>query len=91
MNRTHTTPGTWLLAVLVAAAFFMVAHLAERDSAHASRMQQANAELDAADARMQRAAALLCQAEAGPGAEVLWTQDGDLVCRPALITAEVSK
>ena len=90
MNPTHTTPGTWLLAVLVAAAFFTVAHLAERDSAHASRMQQINTELDANEARLQRAAAQLCQAEAGPGAEVLWTQDGDLVCRPALMTAQAA-
>lgn len=90
MNRPHTTtPGTWLLALLVSALFFAVLHLAERDSRHAERMAQANAELAATDARMERAAALLCQAEAGPGAQVLWTQDGDLVCRPAMMTAEV--
>ena len=90
LNRLHTTtPGTWLLALLVAAAFFLVLHLAERDSSHASRMAAINAELDAADVRLQRAAKDLCQAEAGPGAQVLWTHDGDLVCRPALLTAEV--
>lgn len=92
MNRL-TTPstrlGTWFTAMLAAAAFFGVAHLAERDSSHASRMASINAELDAADARLQRAAAQLCQAEAGPGAQVLWTQDGDLVCRPAVLVAQV--
>ena len=39
--------------------------------------------------RLQRAAAQLCQAEAGPGAQVLWTADGDLVCRPAVLTAQM--
>lgn len=88
MNRTHTTLGTWLLALLVTALFFALLHLAERDAADASSMAAINAELDAADARLQRAAALLCQSEAGPGAEVLWTHDGDLVCRPAVMTAQ---
>ena len=89
MNRAHTTPNTWLLGLLVVAAFFGLLHLAERNDSHAEQMARINAELDAADARMERAAALLCQAEAGPGAQVLWTQDGSLVCRPALLTAQV--
>jgi hypothetical protein len=93
MNRL-TTPrhhlGAWITATLAAAAFFGVLHLAERDGAHASRMVQANAELDATDARMERAAAQLCQAELGPGATVLWTHDGDLVCRPAVMTAQAA-
>jgi len=88
MNRAHTPPNTWLLALLTVAAFFVLIHLANRDAGHASRMATINAELDAADARLQRAATLLCQAEAGPGAQVLWTHDGDLVCRPALLTAQ---
>lgn len=92
MTNTHTTRSAWPLSLLAVAAFFGVLHLAERnDNSHASRMVQMNAELDAADARMQRAAALLCQAEAGPGAQVLWTQDGDLVCRPAVMTAGVTQ
>ncbi len=88
-NPTLLTPGNWLLATLVTALFFGVIHLANRDAGHASRMAAINAELDAADAHLQRAAAQLCQAEAGPGAQVLWTQDGDLVCRPAVLTAQV--
>ncbi len=89
MNRTRPTLGNYLLAPIVVAAFFGVIHLANRDAGHASRMAAMNAELDAADARLQRAATQLCQAEAGPGAQVLWTQDGDLVCRPAVLTAQV--
>ena len=89
MNRTRPTISNYLLAPVVAALFFAVIHLAERDTSTASRMAAVNAELDAADARLQRAATQLCQAEAGPGAQVLWTHDGDLVCRPAVVTAQV--
>lgn len=92
MSRLHTNPrstaGTWLLALLVTAAFFVVLHLAERDTGHASRMAAINAQMDATEQALQRAAADVCRESAGPGAEVLWTADGDLVCRPALITAE---
>ena len=88
MNRTRPTAGNWLLATLVTALFFGVIHLDERDASTASRMAAINADLDAEDARLQRAATQLCQAEAGPGALVLWTQDGDLVCRPAVLTAQ---
>lgn len=89
MNRARPTLGNYLLAPIVVALFFGVIHLAERDTSPASRMAAINADLDAADARLQRAAAQLCQAEDGPGAQVLWTQDGDLVCRPAVLTAQV--
>ena len=91
MSRTPARPslGPWVLGMLAVAAFFTLIHLAERDTSHASRMAAINAELDAADARLQRAATQLCQAEAGPGAQVLWTQDGDLVCRRAVLTAQV--
>lgn len=88
-NSPRAHAKTWVLGLMTAAAFFGVIHLAERDAEHASRMATINAELDAADARLQRAATQLCQAEAGPGAQVLWTQDGDLVCRPAVLTAQV--
>ncbi len=80
--------GPWVLGMLAVATFFALIHLAERDTDTASRMARINADLDAADARLQRAAEQLCKAEAGPGAEVLWTQDGDLVCRPAVLTAQ---
>lgn len=92
-DRMGTPPrhnlGPWVVAMFATAAFFGVIHLAERDTSTASRMAAINAELDAADARLQRAATQLCQAEAGPGAQVLWTHDGDLVCRPAVLTAQV--
>lgn len=83
----NATLAAWLMGLLAVAMFFGVIHLAERDADFSSRMAQVNAELDAAEASLQRAAAQLCRAEVGPGAEVLWTQDGDLVCRPARMTA----
>lgn len=92
MNHPHTPTsrlGAWFTGLLTVALFFGVIHLAERDTSTARRMAAINAELDAAEARQQRAATQLCQAEAGPGAQVLWTQDGDLVCRPAVLTAQV--
>lgn len=88
-NNCRPSLGLWVLGMLAVTAFFTLIHLAERDTSTASRMAAINAELDAADARLQRAAAQLCQAEAGPGAQVLWTADGDLVCRPAVLTAQV--
>jgi hypothetical protein len=89
-RRQQAPRFAWVTGLLTVAAFFGVLNLAERnDNSHAEQMARINAELDATDARMERAAALLCQAEAGPGAQVLWTQDGDLVCRPAVMTAQV--
>lgn len=91
MNQNHhpAVLTNWATALLAVACFFTIIHLAERDADHASRMAAINADLDAADARLQRAATQLCQAEAGQGAQVLWTQDDDLVCRPAVLTAQV--
>lgn len=39
------------------------------------------------DARRDKAALALCESELGPGTLALWTPEGDLVCRPADITA----
>lgn len=78
-------------AVLAVAAFFTLIHLAERDADDASRMAAANAQMDQMQKRLDKAAEDLCRAEVGPGAQVLWTVDGDLVCRPAVVVAEVAK
>lgn len=88
MNHARPTLGNYLLAPIVVALFFGVIHLAERDTDHANRVASIQAELAATEARQQQAATQLCQAEAGPGAQVLWTHDGDLVCRPAVLTAQ---
>lgn len=74
-------------AVVFAATFFAIHHHAEQADDIGQRAAAVNAQMDAADARLQRAAAALCKAELGPGAQVLWTSEGDLVCRPAVLTA----
>lgn len=85
MKATTTT--NWLAGALFAAVFFTLHHQTEQADQLAERAAIVNAEMDATSARMDRAAADLCRAELGPGAQVLWTADGDLVCRPAVMTA----
>lgn len=63
-----STATTWLAALVCVAALFGVLHIAERPIL---------------DDRQHRAARDLCASELGPGAHVLWTREGDLVCRPA--------
>lgn len=83
------TVGAVAGTLLFTVAFFGFVEMAENEPAEqASRMSQINAEIDAAEDSMQRAAAALCRAELGPGAQVLWTREGDLVCRPAVMTAQ---
>lgn len=63
----------WLAAVLLAAVFFTLLHVTAQP-------------VDSSENRLQRAARALCAEEMGPGARVLWTRDGDLVCRPSVVT-----
>jgi hypothetical protein len=62
-------------AIGVAVAFFALVHFAGRGD-----------DLSA-EQRLSRSAHELCTSELGPGAQVLWTLEGDLVCRPATLTA----
>jgi type II secretory pathway component PulM len=82
-----TTALNWLAAALAGIVFFWVLHQVGETDAHTERMQSINAEMRELDARMDRAASDLCRSELGPGAQVLWTREGDLVCRPAVMTA----
>lgn len=82
-----TTALNSLGAILFAALFFTLHHQAKQSDALAERAAAVNREMAATDARLQRAAAALCTAELGPGAQALWTAEGDLVCRPAVLTA----
>lgn len=78
---------TWLSAALACLAMLTLgavldAHPTEaQDVADDAGEAVTHAQVIAArDALAQR----ICSAEAGQGAQVLWTYDGDLVCRPAL-------
>lgn len=93
MNRpTPTATATnWLAGIFAAALLLMVWHLAEQDADTAQRMRTLSEQTHAADQRLQQAAADVCTAAMGPGTQALWTADGDLVCRPAVLTAEVAE
>ena len=96
MNHLHPNPTRRVLinsaaAVSAVVVFFGVLHIADTEADQASHLATIGAQAQAQDQRLQRAASALCQAEVGPGAQALWTVDGDLVCRPALITAEAEQ
>lgn len=80
----------FLGGVVFVALFFGVAYLADQDMQAASKLDAIDAQIQAAETSMQRAARDLCTSELGPGAQVLWTRDGDLVCRPAVVTADAN-
>jgi type II secretory pathway component PulM len=75
--------GPTLSAVLFAVVFFWIIDQISAQDEHDARMQRINAGMRAMDARMDKAARELCRSELGPGAQVLWTREGDLVCRPS--------
>jgi hypothetical protein len=79
--------GPWAATALFAIVFFWVLHQAVQNDAHVERMATINAEMRELDARIDRAAADLCRSEMGPGSQVLWTREGDLVCRPSVLNA----
>ena len=90
-NSPRAHAKTWVLGLMTVAAFFVVIHLAERDADELQTVAAIAADLKEAENRMQRAAQALCLAELGPGTVALWTREGDLVCRPAEMTAGVAK
>lgn len=72
------------------AAALLALHVAggpsEPDTAQAlADMEAMGRQLDAAEARMEAAAAALCRAEHGPGSTHVWTVDGHLVCHPSAL------
>ena len=74
--------GPTITAVLFAIVFFWITSQLDQQDEHDARMQDINAAMRAMDARMDKAAAELCRSELGPNAQVLWTREGELVCRP---------
>jgi hypothetical protein len=76
--------GPTLSAVLFAVVFFWVIDQISAQDEHTARMQRINAEMREVEKRMDKAALDLCLSELGHGAQVLWTREGDLVCRPGV-------
>lgn len=81
----------WLSALIFTVVFFAVLYQAADGDEITERAAAMHIEMQAMDARIAKAAQALCTAEIGPGAQVLWTREGDLVCRPATLTAGASK
>ena len=85
------TARTWLATIAACMAFLFLCaaldpvHEEAQDVADDITLAQQRAELEA---RRDALALQICQAELGPGTRVLWTVDGDMVCRPAVLTAQ---
>lgn len=85
------TARTWLATFAACMAFLLLCAaldpipLEAQDVADDVTLAQKRASLDAGRDAL---ALQICQAELGPGTQVIWTVDGDLVCRPAVLTAQ---
>lgn len=81
----------WLAGVLASALFLI---LCARLDAHPHEAQDvADATTEAVtqsdiEAKRDALALQICTTELGPGTQAIWTVDGDLVCRPAVLTAQ---
>lgn len=82
---------TWLATIAACMAFLLLC--AALDPFHPEAQDVADATTEAVtmadlEARRDALALRMCQAEQGQGTQVIWTVDGDLVCRPAVLTAQ---
>lgn len=85
------TARTWLATFAACMAFLLLC--AVLDPLHPEAQDVADATAEAVtmadlEARRDALALQICRAEQGPGTQVIWTVDGDLVCRPAVLTAQ---
>lgn len=89
-----TARPNWPAGLLACAAMFAIYGLVDdhpseaQDVADDVTLAQQRAVIEAG---INELALQICTAELGPGTRVLWTVDGDLVCRPATLTADGSK
>ena len=82
---------TWLAAFAACMAFLFLC--AALDPVHTDAQNTEDAATDAVtrtdlEARRDALALKICTSEMGPGTRVLWTVDGDLVCRPSVLSAQ---
>lgn len=87
--RISRTVTNWALGAL-ACALLLAAQMLDQPDEQQAMADDAQMALAAANTEREaaRAAKRVCEAAAGPGAKVLWTTEGDLVCRPARLVAE---
>ncbi|MDP3625039.1 MAG: hypothetical protein Q8S12_00465 [Hydrogenophaga sp.] len=89
-----TARTNWAMGLLACVALFAVHALVDDQANEAQNMADELAvaqQLAAVQAGIDALAQQICNTELGPGTRVLWTVDGDLVCRPATLTAEGGK
>ncbi len=81
-----TSRPNWLTGALACTLFLLLGSLLD---SHPTEAQDVADDVEAAmswadlEARRDALAQQICEAELGPGTTVLWTSDGDMVCRPA--------
>lgn len=74
----------WALAAAGVAIFFAAIAVATPNEEQDVADEAGSAWIDPDNrAKRDAIAHVLCESELGPGTHVLWTRDGDLVCRPA--------
>ncbi|MDZ4282791.1 MAG: hypothetical protein U1C04_18755 [Hydrogenophaga sp.] len=81
-----TSRPNWLIGALACVLFLLLGSVLDSQPTEAQDVaDDAEAALSWADLEVRRDALAkqICEAELGPGTTVLWTGDGDLVCRPA--------
>lgn len=83
---TRSKPHHWIGGLLFVAAFFALLHITQPEEEPTATTAEAS-DTAKQKTRLQRAALALCASEVGPGAKALWTREGDLVCRPAVVMA----
>lgn len=89
-----TARQNWPTGLLACAVFFALLALVDdqpteaQDVADDVTLAQRRAGIEA---DINALAQQICNAELGPGTRVVWTVDGDLVCRPATQTAQGGK
>ena len=90
-HLTRATLADWLASAFFVTVLFGVAYQIDLADADAERLHAMAQQARQAEQRLQHAAQALCTAELGPHTTAVWTADGDLVCRAALLTAQNQK
>lgn len=88
---SRPTRPNWPAGLVAALLCFALWNIAADKTDAPTESEAFEAQLADIDARIQRAASDLCTDAPGPGTQALWTTDGDLVCRPATVTAKAAQ
>ncbi|WP_382155357.1 hypothetical protein [Hydrogenophaga sp. ANAO-22] len=86
------TARNWICAALASLALLALGECLDAQAEAQDTAASATDAVTAASIAAQRDALArrICEYERGPGARVLWTHQGDMVCRPATRTAQAN-